>query len=511
MASGTVGRALLLGAALLFLAGSASAQKHIAIGDSITAGSSWPATCGICPVVFDCTGSCDATGSGRENCGYVRRLDAWLGAGDQVLNKGLGAESTAEALSRTDTVLDNNCGSPGACTNVILMHGTNDMDGSVSPESARANLAAMIAKAKSRNIDTLLMSIIRKAYDKDNTKWSSYRDLTLGLAASEDLQSVDPYGPLCDSFTCYNENYWVDRVESQCTDPGEGDPDLGHLDPDGYDILTDRIQDVFPNNTPSAPGATSPSGAIADTTPDFVWTEVGSARWYELEVDGSTTWWEEAKHCNGSTCTVSTGVTYGEGAHSWRVRGRNLRGRGTWTADEDFSVGAEPGPPTPIAPTGEFFEVAPEYEWLEVEGATEYDLEVRDAGNNLDAEATNLLASTVCSNGVCSHVEGTVLTGDDDYTLKVRGRNGIGEGPLSSPGLDFSVVDCADASAMEVEDFVSSPVNGAEEIVHCGELSVAASSSFTVGATGDLTVHTRDGFAAHDGFTVEGSLTVKNP
>lgn len=498
---------------LLLLPAPASAQKHISIGDSITAGSSWPSGCGICPVVFDCTGNCGASSGGREKCGYARRLDDWLGAGDQVVNLGVGAESTAEAMSRLASELNSNCGTPGACTNVILMHGSNDMEGSVSPESARDNLAAMIDEAKSRNIDVLLMTIIRRVYDKDNEKWSTYRGFILDLASSENLQSVDPWTPLCDSFKCFNEKYWVDREESQCTDPGEGDSagshGVGHVDPDGYGVMTDLIQDVFPGSAPAAPSPTSPSGVVADTTPDFVWPQDPEARWYQLEVDGAETWWESAESCSGSTCTVNTGVSYAAGAHSWRVRGRNLRGQGTWSADIDFSLTA-PAAPTPIGPTGELFESAPDYRWLEVEGATEYDLEVRDAADNLDAGATGLLASAVCDGGVCSYVEGTVLTGDDDYTLKVLGRNGVGDGPLS-PGLDFSILDCVDASQKALAEFVSSPVTTTETIEHCGLLTGAATGAYTIEVGGDLTVHTRDGFAAHNGLTVRGKLAIKNP
>lgn len=504
---------LSLALALALSAGIASAadQKLIGIGDSITAGSSWPSGCGICPVVFDCTGTCDATSGKRDKCGYVRRLDSWLGAGYYVRNEGVGAQNTSEALSQFDSEMNQNCGTPGDCIGVILMHGTNDMASSVSPESARDNLAAMIAKARSRNIDTLLMTVVRKVYDKDNSKWADYRGLVLALAGSEDLLSVDSHTPLCDSFSCFNNNYWVDRVESQCTAPGEGDSNLGHLDPDGYGILTDLIKDVFPGSTPPAPSPTSPIGGTGGDTPDFVWPEIGSARWYELEVDGSTTWWEEAEHCPGSTCTVNPGISLSEGVHSWRVRGRNLRGVGSWSADTNFEILSAPGGVTPIGPTGELFESAPTYHWLPVAGAAEYDLEVRDAADNLDAEATGLLASTVCGVGLCSYVEGTVLTGDDDYTLKLRARNAAGDGPLSSPGLDFSILDCADASAKALEELLPPPVDAVELVEHCGALTAAALAGYTVEAGGALTVHTRGGIAIHDGFTVAGSLTVKNP
>ncbi len=523
--------ALLFGAALALIATSAEAgdKTYIAIGDSITQGSSHPASCGICPVVFDCTGGCSTTSqTNREKCGYVRRLDAWLGAGHYVRNEGVGAEDTSEALSRFASEMNSNCGTPGDCVAVILMHGTNDMDkASISPESARDNMRSMITEAKSRNIDVLLMSIVRRVYMHTHTKWQAYRDLILALAGEQDLQSVDPHTPLCNNnWKCYNDNYWIngdtdvppdgiddlDEGPTDCTDPGEGDNDLGHLDPDGYDVLADKIKDAFPANTPSAPTPTTPTGTITNTKPDFVWSGVSTSRWFELEVDGTKSWWEDAVHC-GSTCTVNPGVTLAEGAHTWRVRGRNLRGMGSWSATKSFTVSTIQPPiaPTPVAPTGELWESAPTYEWLPVSGATEYDLEVRDSGGNLDASAAALAAGTVCTASLCSHVEGTVLTGTDDYTLKVKARNSGGDSPLSEPGLGFTIRDC-DASVKDLQDFASTPVTTVETVEHCGLVTAATLGAYTIDPSGDVTIFTRDGFAASNGFSVNsGTLIVISP
>ncbi len=613
-----------LALALTAVAPLAAVNKYVAVGDSITAGSSWPASCGICPVVFDCTGGCAGSAVGRENCGHVRRLESWLGAGNNVINEGVGGEDTSEALADFLNKLDPDCGSPGDCIAVLLMHGTNDMGGAVSPETAKANLSAMIDIAKGRKIDVLLMTIVRQVYDWDDPKWSSYRDKILALATAKNLQSVDPYAPLCnDNYACYNRNYWVDMPPAQsgptdCTPPGQGDTNgngaVGHLDPDGYDILTDKIKLAFPAAVPAAPAGATPTGDIAATAPNFVWSAVAGARWYQLEVDGSTTWWEGAAVCSGGTCTANPGVALPQGSHSWRVKGRNLRGLGafsaaknfviwgtpetpvgssptgtfgdsdpmnppfgwepyswskpanatdydlvvsnaggpvlqqsftsaicpgstcnaspsaglpmgsyTWTvqarnpavagaasAPLAFEIVGPPGAPTPTRPTGVLFEMAPRYEWLEAPGATEYDLEVRDAGTNVDAQAVALSAASVCSAGRCSHVEGTVLA-PDDYTLKVRGRNGAGEGPLSSPGADFTIIPCTDSSQKDLADYQPSPVMTTEIVEHCGWLTGAAWASYTIEATGNLTVHTRDGFVAHNGFTVAGQLSVNSP
>ena len=244
----------------------------------------------------------------------------------------------------------------------------------------------------------------------------------------------------------------------------------------------------------------------------FVWPEVATARWYQLEVDaGSTTWWEAAVHCAGGTCSVDPGAALAAGPHSWKVRGRNLLGMGAWSAVTNFVVGPPPVP-TPIAPTGELFESAPTYEWLEESCATEYDLEVRDAMNNLDAQATNLLASTVCSAGRCSYVEGTPLAGPDTYSLKVLARSATGDGSLSSPGADFTILACTDPLKEDLSVLQPGPVTTTESVTHCGPVTAGAVGTYVIEASGgDLTVHTRDGFSAEDEFHVRGDLAVRTP
>lgn len=595
-------------------------EKYIAIGDSITAGSTWPCTSPtqlpVCPLRFDCTGGCALTPqAGRDKCGHVRRLDAWLGGGadNYVRNEGVGGEKTAAAVSRFANEMNTNCDTPDICNAVILMHGTNDMGSNVSPESATFNLATMVGEAKARGIDTLLMTIIRD-YNENHPKWQLYRDLTADLAASENLQLIDTHAALCPNAACRNANYFLNG-SSPCNYP---DPTLGtaHLDPDGYDVLTGLIQAQFPGSVPLEPQPASPTGDIADTQPDFVWPEVASARWYELDIDGATSWWEASAHCAAGTCTANPGVTLAKGVHSWRLRSRNLRGKSDWsgyapfeiwgipaapvtavpsgliidqtpasapyewepyTWDEDpeatdydlevsngggpvlmqsfdssicfasvceaapdFDLGAGgytwtvtarnpaaigpassplafqvwntvPAEPTPTGPTGDHFEpFAPLYEWLPADGATEYDLEVRDAGGNVDETVTGLLASAVCAAGSCSY-QGVTLTDPDDYTLRVLGRNDIGAGALSSSAADFTILACADPSTQDLDTLEPPPVTTTETVTHCGPVTAGAAGAYTIDVTGDLTVHTRDGFTAFDGFTVEGTLTVRTP
>lgn len=612
-----------LGAGLGLAAGAAEAiNKWIGIGDSIMTGSTWPCEGNnpedppICPAVFDCSGDCAVSPTPkRDQCGIVRRLDVFLGGGaaNYVRNEGVGGQRTGEALTRFPLEMDENCpGSPGECIAIILMHGTNDMFATISPETATANLQAIITQAKARNIDVLLMTVIRKINQPTNTKWSSYRNLVLALAASENVPSVDPWTPLCPDAACYNANYWV---AGSCGGPGEFD--VGHPDPDGYNVMGNLVTAAFPATVPGIPATTSPAGDILDTTPDFVWPELAGARWYALEVDaGTATWWEAAEHCAAGTCTANPGVALAKGAHSWRVRGRNLRGLSTWSAATAFEiwgvpgatapsdpqgtfydatplvapfgwepfewsaateatdydlvvkngggvvymdsftssacagstcsgspgqgladgaytwtvqarnpatsgpvsaplafeiVSSAPGAVTPTAPTGEFFApLAPLYTWLPAPKATEYDLEVKDSQGIPRAGVNGLQASTACVGAQCS-VQGGSLTIPEVYTLKLRGRNQIGDGPWSSPGAVFTLLACSDPSAKNLAQLEPSPVTTTKTVKYCGPVSAAMTAPYTIESTGDLTLHTGGGFTAYDGFTVAGALTVKSP
>ena len=610
--------ALVVGLALA--AGAAGAvNKWVGVGDSIMVGSTWPVTggCSICGAIFDCSGGCGLTpAAARDQCGIVRRLDVFLGGGaaNYVKNLGIGGESTAEGVARLPSSLDGECGTPGDCIAMILMHGTNDMYGGVPPATAAFNVQTMIGQARARNIDTLLMTIIRRINDPSNLFWSAYHDLIVALAATENVPRVDPYVPLCPDTTCFNTNYWV---ANSCFAGNPGELEVGHPDPDGYNIMGNLVTAAFPGSVPAGPTTTSPAGDIGDTTPDFVWPEVAGARWYALEVDAATTtWWEAAAHCAAGTCTANPGVALAKSAHSWRVRGRNLRGLGSWSAVTPFEIWGVPGKPVgsapmgtfqdvdplsppfgwepytwskvtdatlydlevedggvpvlqqtfaasicsgstcsarpgaglaegsytwtvqgrnpgatgapsaaksfdvdhlppaaPMAtgPTGELFEMAPRYEWLATAGATEYDLEVKDSGGAVDAQATGLSAAAVCVAGFCSHVEGTMLGGPDSYTLRVRGQSAGGVGPYSAPGAGFTVIACADASATQLQTQYPSPLQTAETLSHCGAVSAAMTAPYTIDSTGDLTIHTRDGFSAYSGFTVIGDLAVKSP
>ncbi len=116
-----------------------------------------------------------------------------------------------------------------------------------------------------------------------------------------------------------------------------------------------------------------------------------------------------------------------KGAYAWRVRGRNLRGMGAWSADTDFTVWGVPGTPTPSLPSGLFIDATPmtapygwePYTWSEDAEATDYDLVVSDGGGPV---LTLSFDSSICNGSDCqaSPEEGLAA---GSYTWTVQARN----------------------------------------------------------------------------------------
>ena len=109
----------------------------VALGDSLTAGYGLPPEEGLVP-----------------------QLQAWLqaaGAEVVVQNAGVSGDTTAGGLSRLDWALG-----PEADALIVALGG-NDMLRGLPPEEARANLAAILAKARGRGLPVLLVGMTAPA------------------------------------------------------------------------------------------------------------------------------------------------------------------------------------------------------------------------------------------------------------------------------------------------------------------------------------------------------------
>jgi lysophospholipase L1-like esterase len=94
-------------------------------------------------------------GTGAEKGGsYPARLEALIGR--KVINAGISGELSGEGRSRLVELLDRH--RPDL---MILCHGGNDLLRRTGEENAAANLKAMIAMAKERRIDVVLLGVPR--------------------------------------------------------------------------------------------------------------------------------------------------------------------------------------------------------------------------------------------------------------------------------------------------------------------------------------------------------------
>ncbi len=89
--------------------------------------------------------------------GFVPQLDAWLasqGADARVLNAGVSGDTTAGGLARVEWTL-----TPEVDAMIVALGG-NDLLRGIDPAASRANLDAILAKARDRDVPVLLVGMI---------------------------------------------------------------------------------------------------------------------------------------------------------------------------------------------------------------------------------------------------------------------------------------------------------------------------------------------------------------
>ena len=211
-------RALKAAAALLALLAApatvAAQTVILAFGDSITFGS------------FD-----DKRGEGK---GYPARLEDLLndaGRDVQVVNHGVAGETTAEGLSRIDSIL------PGGDF-VLLMEGTNDIGQFLSTETIIDNLKEMARKAEARDVTPVYSTLIPRpgfaTKDSDNIATGAVAVELRDLVVRQDRPLADPFEVFLSTPRIFRDFYAT----------GFGDP-VGHPHGEGYSLLAEVFFDVL--------------------------------------------------------------------------------------------------------------------------------------------------------------------------------------------------------------------------------------------------------------------------
>jgi lysophospholipase L1-like esterase len=213
-------RPLALACLALLLPSLAAAQstvkKYFAFGDSITFG----------------------FGDTRAQPGYPPQLETLLisrGLQADVVNAGRNGETTAEGLSRINSVL--NSASPGDV--LLLMEGTNDINEQrISIETIVQNLDAMADRAEARGLEAVHATLVPRLpsanYDGRNQVTEALAGAIRELAWVEERRLADPFEVFfrqTDDFT----RFYL------------GGPDKLHPNNAGYDLLAQIFADVVTN------------------------------------------------------------------------------------------------------------------------------------------------------------------------------------------------------------------------------------------------------------------------
>lgn len=288
--------------------------------------------------------------------GYPGRLHNLLNCSPsvcEVKNSGQSGEKTSQAVTRIDSVLNNQ----GPFDVMLLMEGTNDLFQHVSAESVRDNLAIIANKAEGHKVETVHSSIIWFHPNGDhgtskNPAVQNLRNKVANLSQNNNRFFVDNWDELCpkshsdvhghDQPTCFADHY-----SNVC--PGRPSPcgdNRGHPIGSGYDMMADRwYQSVKPSLKPAKPSLVSPSGTVLEFQVTLRWNAANGANWYRLLVEKNSAtvvdeMLEASSVCSSGECTFLSPVL-SNGDFTWKVRSRNPAGWGSWSNTRSFTIPAE--------------------------------------------------------------------------------------------------------------------------------------------------------------------------
>ena len=187
----------------------------------------------------------------------------------------------------------------------------------------------------------------------------------------------------------------------------------------------------------------SPSGAITNTTPTYIWNAVpGSTRYY-LFVDSTGTkiarWYSasEAGCASGTgSCSVTPSIQLTSGVGYWWILTEINNMEGLWSDPMSFTT-TSPGAATMVSPSGAITTTTPTYTWNAVPGATWYFMWVADSTGTRIAQGYS--ASEVgCGSGtgLCS-VTPTIQLAPGEGVWEIGAWNSIGG--RANPAINFTV------------------------------------------------------------------------
>jgi len=250
--------------------------------------------------------------------------------------------------------------------------------------------------------------------------------------------------------------------------------------------LTVGIPFVIDNNIPGLVTVGSPDGdsTIFDNTPDFTWTDIPSADWYNIwigrpDLSVLHTQWYRAergagKLCNGGTCSLNVpGLLLLNGDYWWNIQASSPAGIGSWQAHisdyGDFTVGIPtPGAPTLNTPSNSAVITTtnrPTFSWNTVNYSLGYYLEITNTMGGLVYGATYYSDNPVCDVASCTvQLPNPIAYGS--YNWRVIPGNNNGAGTISA-----------------TRSFVALSMNTVPLMVQSGDGKIAQNGQWTTAAS----------------------------
>jgi hypothetical protein len=146
---------------------------------------------------------------------------------------------------------------------------------------------------------------------------------------------------------------------------------------------------------PGPPKLIGPDGSTADETPTFNWEAAEHASVYDLWVDHIGHKSQVIRKQNLTNTQFTDTLALSAGSYRFWVRAANGAGTfGAWSTGMTFSIGAAPGQPVLIGPTGTTSDTTPAFSWNTTENAVTYDLWVDQRGGQVQIIRERTLTTT---------------------------------------------------------------------------------------------------------------------
>ncbi|MBL8090073.1 MAG: SBBP repeat-containing protein [Anaerolineales bacterium] len=281
----------------------------------------------------------------------------------------------------------------------------NDIEPSINPSPTNIFVAKL-------NLDTTPPTV--NTIECVNSCTSNMLNVSYFVTFSENVTGVDVSDFALDTsgvvgaFVSNVSGSGNTRIVGVSTGQGSGTIQLNFVDNDSVtDLATNPTTsglsgETYTINKPQlkAPVLRSPrsSGAMNDTTPNFIWQRVAGAQSYEIQIDNNNDFSSPEDSNNAVTGTNYTSIVLPEGTYYWRVRANDVSANpGQWSLVRTITIDTTgPVAPTLISPADTFNSPnrTTTFRWQSSNGAVQYQFAYDNDANCLSPISTATLRGT---------------------------------------------------------------------------------------------------------------------